>query len=57
VHNDGTGLRAKQFVHHLLVEHTSLAVEDHHLHLEAVRLHLRKEIIEQRGCQKKEEEC
>ena len=40
VHDDGAGLRADQLVHHLLVEHTALAVEDHHLGLKTVGLHL-----------------
>ena len=29
-----------QFIHHRLVEHAAFAVKDHHLRLEAVRLHL-----------------
>ena len=35
---------ADQLVHHRLVEHAAFAVEDHHLRLEAVRLHLRLEV-------------
>ena len=39
-HHDGAGLGIEDLVHGLLVEHAALPVKDHHLRLEAVRLHL-----------------
>ena len=43
-HDDGAGFRPDQFIHHRLVEHAALAVEHHHLRLEAIRFHLRLEV-------------
>ena len=40
VHDYSAGLRADQFVHHLLVEHAAFTVENHHLRLKTVGLHL-----------------
>ena len=45
-HDDGAGFGADQFIHYGLVEHAAFAVEDHHLGLEAVRLHLGLEVID-----------
>ena len=46
VHDDGAGLRADQLVHGLLVEYAAFTVEGHHLGLEAVRLHLLLEVLD-----------